>query len=127
MTNKQQLQAATLPPDYALLGLGEKFLAYWHLQKQTFARNSTLAYSNERAEEDERAIDLVSGMVEKIARTPATTLQGLRVKAMALRWCHDGDVIAEDFLVEDPCTDMRLAALIARDILEATGGQDDAA
>lgn len=122
MTRKLPLRADGLPPDYALLDLGERLLDYWRLQNEVLARTEGDT-SKEGDREAERAIDLVSGIVEKIARTPATTLEGFRVKAQALRWCHSGAVIAEDTLMEQPCTDVRLAALIARDILEATGGQ----
>ncbi|MCH2393211.1 hypothetical protein [Oceanibaculum sp.] len=122
MTRNQSLQADGPPPDHALLDLGERLLDYWRLQNEVLARTKDDT-SKEADREAERAIDLVSGIVEKIARTPATTLEGFRVKALALRWCHNAAEIAEDTLMEEPCTDMRLAALIARDILEATGGQ----
>jgi hypothetical protein len=62
----------------------------------------------------EKAYDEVSPIVDRVLAAPASTLAGLRVRARAAAWCHDG-VEAES----DDATDARLAWSIVRDLLQA--------
>jgi hypothetical protein len=49
-----------------------------------------------------------------IEQCVATKLDGLRVKAIAVLWCHGGDM---DFKFGEETTDARLAQSIVRDLL----------
>jgi hypothetical protein len=56
-------------------------------------------------------------LVEKIIATKATTIDGLKVKARALAWCHSGDVIDATSFDSYPTTDIKVLASIAQDLL----------
>lgn len=71
-----------------------------------------------RASDDTDAIarlcDLGGKVVRRIANTPALTLEGLKVKARAAMWCHEGDMTD---LVRAESTDLRLIAGVVTGIL----------
>jgi hypothetical protein len=62
--------------------------------------------------------DVGNYIVEKIITTPASSVEGLLVKAMAFRWCR-GELMQCDVPIDDfgPTTDCRVAASIVRDLM----------
>jgi hypothetical protein len=62
-----------------------------------------------------RACDRVASIVDKIEATQASSIEGLRVKARAIAWCH-GDK-APIALTDKQTTDVRLAQAIIADLL----------
>ena len=100
-------------PDAALLQLSEELDRAWDAEQAVFAvwRN---VCSNEADENTDAAAAVSSGIVEQIGETPATTLDGLRVKAKAVLWCHCGELESLDG--DDATTDIRLADSILRDL-----------
>ena len=53
-------------------------------------------------------------IVEQIEGCTATTIDGLRVKALAVLWCHGWNL---EELTDHQTTDIRLAQSILRDLL----------
>jgi transposase InsO family protein len=101
-----------------LLQLGKELSAAWTAERQT----ETLLRRDAPAAEFERAYRRTSRIVRKIEKTPAHTLEGLRVKARAVSWCHSGDKIS----IKTQCanargdlhtTDLRLMRAIVGDLL----------
>ncbi|MEA2756812.1 MAG: hypothetical protein QOJ54_3101 [Aliidongia sp.] len=62
--------------------------------------------------------DVGTYIVEKIITTPASSIEGLLVKAMAFRWCR-GELMQCDVPVDDfgPTADCQVAASIVRDLM----------
>ena len=67
------------------------------------------------------AVDKSSAIVDRIVEEPARTLDGLRIKARALAWCHSGEVESLG-IDENPTTDIRVADSIIRDLLSPALG-----
>jgi hypothetical protein len=86
--------------DRALIQLGEKLEQAW---------------SHQLRRDNEAAYVRVAEIVRKIASTPARSLEGMRIKARAIAWCHAGE--APIFLTENPTTDVRIAESIVADLL----------
>lgn len=97
-------------PDAALLALGEALDAAWLAEQEDDAR-----YRRTGEWGDEAIFQRCSALVDRIARTPAYTLDGLRVKAKAISWCHSGECIDLEPRYEHT-TDMRMAHSILRDL-----------
>lgn len=93
-------------PDAELLRLGVAFDDAW-------ARENDLYESDEW----ETAAEVTGGLVHRIEVAPARTLDGLKVKARALSWCHCGEPI--DFRNGQDTTDARLANSIIAALLNA--------
>lgn len=70
-------------------------------------------------DDDHEAIDAAaadcSATVAKIENLPATTMEGLKVKAAAFLWCRSGELDFE--LSPHRTTDVRLAESILRDLI----------
>jgi hypothetical protein len=77
---------------------------------------ATANYNAISAAKFEAAFKRAVMIVDKIIAAPATTIEGLRVKAQALRWCYAFEPIE---LTRDlgETTDVRVLASIARDLL----------
>jgi hypothetical protein len=98
--------SAQAHPDHELLKIGDDFEQTWRAERVGLAP---------RGLTDEQVaafVDATSAVVDQIEVLPAKTLQGLRIKARAVAWCHDGD-----FCGFGDTTDERLAAQIIRDLL----------
>lgn len=106
---------ATINPDADLIELDEMLSIAQANCDETFERNGR---DEATAGESDAAYRLASLVVDKIEGTPAKTLQGLRVKAKAVMWCHgkpwDRNKVQ---LTDDPTTDMRLAQSIVHDLV----------
>ena len=104
-------------PDLPLLALGKEFEAAWAHELE--------AYNGaDDSDSDDtplaRAIKATSELVDRIISEPATTHAGFRVKARAICWCRDVKEVAEnEFDGRAPSTDMRLIAVLLRDVLAA--------
>ncbi len=108
-------------PDARLLELGRQFEAAW-VQQNRADDLCEETLSEEAYALIEAAVDATSAIVHKIDEFQAHTLAGLYVKARAVSWCHSGEEMHADSLAFDRATtDLRLAAMIVRDIL-AIGG-----
>src|SRR4051812_43900775 len=81
--------AAPPHPDAALLLLAGELEAVWRAEKAVFA-----GLRGDETDEAEaaryRAIDAASEVAERIGALPATSLDGLRIKARAASWARDG-------------------------------------
>lgn len=54
-------------------------------------------------------------VVDEIESMKATTLEGLRLKARAVQWCHGNDTV--DLRCDQDTTNLRLATSIVEDLL----------
>jgi len=103
------MDAANPPrhPDAELLALRETLETAWAVERRIDARPAN-------DDEVNAAVDATSEIAERIAALPATTLEGLRVKALAVMWCGHDDIGLETF---GDTTDLRIAGAIVRDLL----------
>lgn len=90
--------------DAELIALGREFEAAWAHERKV----------NDTGSDDdvEAACDATGAVADRIEATPARTLEGFKVKARAVSWCHDGNF--EHF---GTTTDKRIAARIIRELL----------
>lgn len=88
-----------------LIALGRELAAAW-TEEQSLP---------EDAADDEADLlrNATMAIIERVAAAPATNIEGLRVKALAVSICHAGDV---DF---GPETDCRIASSLVRELLQA--------
>lgn len=101
--------AAIPHPDAELLRLGRELEAAWAHEKAVYAGDGT-------EEIKEAALEASQRIVEMIGRTQAHTMDGLRIKAEAVRWCRNDGEIGPGFMAT---TDEQLAYAIVRDLLTA--------
>lgn len=94
-------------PDAALLDLGRQLTEAWREER------ALTDESPEAEHEIDAAYEKCSAIVKKIEPLSASSIEGLRVKSLAILWCHDGDTDLWDCY----STDMRLAKSIVRDLL----------
>ena len=99
--------AGAAHPDAALLALGAELDARWAEEK---------LHDNGDINLWEAAYDRCQDTVAMIEDTPATTLDGLKVKARAVAWCHSGDEKV-DLIVDQDTRDLRLANQIINKLL----------
>ena len=97
-------------PDARLLRLGVELETAWADERRIYAAFEADQISGEEAD---KAPDASRAVVDEILRWPATTLEGLRVKARAVSWCYCGDEISWD----DETTDLQLALSIVNDLV----------
>ena len=107
------LPAETTTADAELLRLGDELDRAWAHEK-ALIDSETWGDTYETAYEASRAV------VGQIEQQQAHTLEGLRVKARAVMWCHQGDEMdGEPFsLTENQTTDVRLAESIVLELVE---------
>lgn len=99
--------------DAELLHLGAELERAWERQREALK-----AFEGVDTPEAEHIIDAAwwaaYDLVEKIRELSATTLDGFRVKARAISWCHDGDRVE---LSRHRTVDICTAESILRDLL----------
>lgn len=102
--------------DTKLLVLGEMLDLAWKVQ--------TLLCDQMQADETdaktkawEQAYDRTQAIVYAIEETPAQSIDGLRVKARAVAWCHSGEPSIQ---LGESATDERLASQILNALLSPT-------
>jgi hypothetical protein len=104
---------ALVKPDAELIALEKELDEAWANERAVYAETK-----NDNSEEaDARCADAFEGtsdIVEKIDALPATTMDGLRVKAKCVEWCCAGDPKGITF---GDTTDVRIAAQIVRLLL----------
>lgn len=99
-------------PDAELLALGREFEAAWENERRLVALAKTDA-------ECDAAWAPTSAIVHRIVNMPATTMEGLRVKARAILWCgYEEDEAGPEMFGSN--TDHRLAGTIIQDLLNIT-------
>jgi hypothetical protein len=103
--------------DAALIALGPEFEAAW-------AHEHHLEYHGSY-EDFEAAIGATSALVERIRLIKATTLDGFKIKARALLWCHCGEFGGLPFDATGETTDVSIAGEIIRELLAIRGRQND--
>jgi hypothetical protein len=64
----------------------------------------------------EAAAERVRNIVEQVEDVPAVTIEGLKVKALALAWCYSGDAEELEEFPDGHKTDCRLVRSIVRDL-----------
>lgn len=98
-------------PDSDLLRLGEKFEAL-------FAEEEAARIVGKETD-DWSAWDVAyartDSIVQQIEATPATTAEGLRIKARCIQWCYGDDPVEID---QGNTTDVRLAQQIVQTLLK---------
>ena len=94
--------------------LGEQFEAAWKAENAAAACMGS-HWSDTDHEQFERYSRATGAIVDKIEAMPAATLDGLRVKARAVAWCHQGEERIE--FADRPTKDLRLARSIIEDLL----------
>lgn len=111
-------QATASHPDAGLIELGRRLRAAWAAEKATYVKWGDLTVP-EADREITAAFDSVLAIVDQIERIPATTLEGVRVKALAVWWCCSGEPFDDGTFSFNgsPTTDARLASAIMRDLL----------
>jgi hypothetical protein len=74
-------------------------------------------------DEAEAATDASSEIVDQIKKIRAKTIEGLRAKALAVYWCHCGDVAAEYIALasDEDGTDVGLFWSIGLDLIAMEG------
>ncbi len=98
-------------PDAALVALGERLRAAWASESALFAREAPGPACDAAYAASKRIVGEIEG-------TQATTLAGLRVKALAISWCWGGTPFAD----EDATTDKRLMISLLDDLLVEDAG-----
>lgn len=103
--------------DLPLLNLGAELRSRWAAEAAWLA--STDPANDINDDEHMKRYMPISELVEKIARAPTPrSLQGLRVKGMALAWCRGGEYPVEFDGVEDEATtDARVVRSILNDVV----------
>jgi hypothetical protein len=94
--------AAVSHPDAELIGLGRQFEEI----------TATLDREIAGADDDLPALDRLAVVEPRILATPATTMEGMRVKARAACWALGGDLQPTGLT-----TDVRIARSIVRDLI----------
>lgn len=94
--------------DVELRRLAQELKAAWEFQQQ-------LSSTDADGEAYEAAYEVCNKIVGRIREIQAHTLEGLKAKALAVFWCHSGDLI--DF--EGKTMDLQLAADLINDLLAA--------
>jgi hypothetical protein len=95
--------------DVALIALGREFEAAWAHEQHLEFHGSY--------EDFEAAIGTTSALVERIRIIKATTLDGFKIKARALLWCHCGEFGGLPFDATGETTDVSIAGAIIRELL----------
>jgi hypothetical protein len=106
-------RAATIPvttDDAELIRLGDELQKAWAHAK---------ALEDDETGAFEQAFQACGAIVDQIERCRASTFAGLRAKALAVHWCHDGAEIIELSEPDHQTTNIRLAQTIIRDLLAA--------
>lgn len=94
--------------DATLIDLGRQLMAAWAIERDLCAKHAGDVEVN-------AAVERCSGIVSAIEAAHATTLAGVRVKAMGIFWCWDGQFIERD------TTDLNVATSMVRDLLAMEG------
>lgn len=104
--------AATSPAiaDDRLLRLGAEMKELWTWERQVY--NIKKSDAKLEAEWD-ILFDRLGVIAKSISKQPATTLEGFKIKAQAISWCHSGETVD----LGDGTTDILIANGIIADLL----------
>lgn len=110
-------QAPRVHPDAELLRLGAELDAVWKKERAAW---DSIDQSNQDDIDAKRGLaeqhyKEASSVVSQIWQLPATTLEGLRTKAMAVAWCHGSDEVK--LCSGDSHSDLGFADAIVKDLL----------
>lgn len=112
-------------PDAELLALGRELDAALVVERAALAAAA--------ADDDaaiEAALDAVGKIIDRIPHIPATTLEGLAVKARAFLWCgHEPDEVGPEVFADifGCSTDQQLAGSVMRDLVRLLSDRRGAA
>lgn len=108
-------------PDAELIALGRELEEAWENEKAVYAAWEGICTHDSDAicEEANKAS---SAIVDRIEACRARTLEGVRVKALAVSWCVCGEPFEDDTFSDQKTTDVRLASAVLRDLLAMKGG-----
>jgi len=77
------------------------------------------AYNAGQYEDEDVALDATyastHAIIDQIVAIPASTIEGLRIKARAIQWCYHDDPV--DLVVDQNTTDLRIANSLIADLL----------
>ena len=77
------------------------------------------AYNAGQYEDEDVALDAAyantHAIIDQIVAIPASTIEGLRIKARAIQWCYHDDPV--DLVVDQNTTDLRIANSLIADLL----------
>ena len=107
--------AAATGDDATLIDLGRQLEAAWAAQRAHDAKWAGQPFREEMEEETERIYGPGGDIADQIMEIPAKTLQGVRVKALAIWWCWCGETREWD------TTDVNLAQSMVVDLLAMAG------
>jgi hypothetical protein len=110
--------AASTHPDAELIALGREFEAKWARERELY-KPEVIAHSLAAEQASDEAYFATAAAVERIEKLPAHTMEGLRIKARAVSWCHGGEYVSMGGS-KYPTTDIRLDQDIIEDILRMT-------
>lgn len=113
------LAAASLLPvssllalaDDRLLSLGAEFEELWAWEKQIA---SIKPFTEKLQIEWDGMYVRLSEIAKEIAKLPAKTIEGFRIKARAVSWCHSGEIVN----LGDNTTDILITNGIIADLLD---------
>jgi hypothetical protein len=103
----------TAIPDAKLIRLGEILKITWAAERALAATDAINDPSNDGL--FDKLYGASETIVDSIADTPACSLEGLKVKALAISWCCSGD----EFTIGGDTVDVRLTVQIVNDLLKA--------
>jgi hypothetical protein len=101
-------------PDAELIRLGKRLTATWACERALAATDAINDPSND--ELFDKLYAASETIVHSIADTPASSLEGLKVKASAISWCCSGDPFT---IGGGDTVDVQLAVQIVNDLLKA--------
>lgn len=104
-------------PDYVLMALSDELDAAQAATDRVAIETRDCVPGSQDDKRFHDAYDRCRKIVNRIETTPARTLDGLRVKARAIEWCHVSN--GEICLSESETTDIRLAHQIINALLRA--------
>jgi hypothetical protein len=102
-------------PDAELIRLGEILKITWAAERELAASGAISNPSND--ELFDKVHDASAKVVDYISSIPARSIEGLRVKSLAVSWCCSGD----EFEIGGDSTDTRLAAQICNELFALSG------
>jgi len=79
-------------PDAALILLGEQLDKTWAAENLWLVKSRAKPFEDKKDDEWERLYEASRAVASEIEAMPVRTLEGLKVKARTMLWCHNGDV-----------------------------------
>jgi hypothetical protein len=107
------LPIATAAPSHA----DAELLRLYGELKTAWATERAIISAGGDDDEVNAAIDISSTIVDKICKCHAVTMEGIRVKASAVLWCHGGNLPIRFVDDDEWGTDLQVAQSIVNDLI----------